>query len=349
VWAQFLPIGLYEGLLGNSGAAISDPSAASFYNPSLLNRKTKDSYSISGNTLSSFSSKSDNTQVSSFGLNPGYLSTILVGDALVHEIFIGNTNVSKVKVKADFNFPDVVGSLEQNTDMTQVIFGYSMAFRSIPFALSYFGEYSQQEGTGFAQFTSLNSPLRSTESTKSDFKALGLGVSISGYMNSDSYTLGYQLRTRQLIVYKTDVTRNASFVHGVPASGDYSEQDSTFQNQNKVVNGSVLVIGHGFKSGNHEFLTDSQLSETSDLNYTYTLNQTFGYKYNTKSGHQLLTGIQHAIGPEVKYFGQSAYYSVGYSWLKTSLRSTFGAYYYTSRIGQDIFSAGLTFGSEFSY
>jgi hypothetical protein len=113
--------------------------------------------------------------------------------------------------------------------------------------------------------------------------------------------------------------------------------------------GNSFILGHGFKNGDHEFLTDSILYEDFDLTYRFKLVQTFGYRMTSESGHQFMCGVNHLINPEVKYFGQSAYYSAGYSWLTRSLRSAIGVYYYSSRLGQEISALGLTFGSEFSY
>lgn len=342
-------MGLYEGLMGNSGAALSDPTAPSYYNPSLLKRKKKDSYSLTGSTIGVLSSKSDNSEINSFALNPGYLSTILVGDSLVHEIFIANTSPSKLNIVINLNTADSNFRLEQNVDQNQFLFGYSMAFKNIPFALSYFGQYTQINSTGFNEYKSLISNARSTGSSKLDFKTLGFGISVSGYAESGGYTMGYNLRSRQIILFRKDEQTNSTFVHGGNSATDYTRVDTKYENQSVVSNGSAFSIGHGFQIGNHEFTTDSQFSEESDLNYKYTLAQTFGYKLNSASGHQLLTGLSHQIGPDVRYFGQSTYYSIGYSWLKNSMRSVFGAYVYSSRIRQDIFAAGLTFGSEFNY
>lgn len=343
-------VGLYEGLMGNSGVALSDPTAASYYNPSLLNRKKKDSYSISGNTFGTFSSASEEAKTTSLALNPGYLATVLVGDALVHEFFIVNISPSKLNVAKSFQDSELISRSEFKADRTQFLFGYSMAFRSIPFALSYFGQYNQTEMTGFSEYTSLISNMRSTQYTKLDLKYLGLGISVSGYAATQrGYTLGYQFKTRQLIVYKKDVTNNSSFVHGGASAADYNRYDSTYENESEVRNGSQFAIGHGFVNGDHEFITDSHFQERSNLNYSFTMTQTFGYRLNSRAGNQFLVGFAHQIGSEVKYLGQSAYYSVGMSWLKNSLRSTFGAYALSSRIGQDVFAAGLTFGSEFSY
>lgn len=342
-------IGLYEGLMGNSGAALSDPTAPSYYNPSLLNRKKKDSYSLSGNTLGTYSAKSERAKTTSFNLNPGYVSTILVGTGLVHEIFVANTSPSQFDVQLDLSNPTLAAKTEMTVTQSQFLFGYSMAFRSIPFALTYYGQYTQKVITGFDQFTSLISNMRSTQTSRSEFKSIGTGIGVSGYAKSRGYTLGYQLRTRQLILYKEDKSYYSKFIHGGSSATDYTQSDSVYENQNPVINGSSFVIGHGFSSGDHEFITDSQLQETSSLDYSFKMTQTFGYRMNSKGETQLLVGFAHELGPEVKYFGQSAYYSAGLSWLKNNLRSVFGAYALSSRIGQDVFAAGLTFGSEFNY
>lgn len=345
-----IALGLYEGLMGNSGAALSDPTAASYYNPSLLSKKKKDSYSLSGNTFGTYNSKSENTKTTSLSLNPGYISTILVGTSLVHEFFIANNTIAKANVSIDFSDPTLQAQSNLNIDSTRFLFGYSMAFRSIPFALSYFGQYNQTEINGFSQFTSLISNMRSTQIIKGDLKYLGLGVSASGHVSTNfGYTLGYQMRSRQLLVYKKDVTKNSSFIHGGASATDYTQIDNEYENQSSILNGSTFAIGHGFVNGDHEFVTDSQFTENTNLNYSFTMTQTFGYRMNTKGGYQVLAGFAHALGPEVKYLGQSAYYSVGMSWLKNSLRSVFGAYALSSRIDQDVFAAGLTFGSEFNY
>lgn len=345
------PLGLYEGLMGNSGVALSDPTAASAYNPSLLSRKKKDSYSISGNSFGTFSSKSENSKISSLNLDPSYISTILVGSSLVHEFFIANVSPgSKLNSIVEFGDANAAGKSEFNLNSTRVLFGYSMAFRRIPFALSYFGQYNQTEANGFSELTSLISNFRSTSVTKGDLKYLGLGISVSGHNDTSfGYTLGYQIRTRQLIVYKKDQMTTTSYIHGGTSATDYYQQVSSFENQSSVVNGASFAIGHGFVSGDHEFITDSQFDEKSDLNYSFNMTQTFGYRLNSRAGNQFLVGFAHQLGPEVKYVGQSAYYSVGMSWLKNSLRSTFGAYALSSRIDQDVFAAGLTFGSEFNY
>ncbi|MBC7420848.1 MAG: hypothetical protein H7328_08970 [Bdellovibrio sp.] len=335
--------------MGNSGAALADPTAASYYNPSLLNKKIDNSYSLAGNTLGSFSSKSENKETTSFALNPSYLSSIIVGTSLVHEFFLANISPSKVKTVVTSTTASAKNRTEISRDQTQFLFGYSMAFRKVPFALSYFGQFNQISSVGFNEFTSLTSNARSTASTKSDLKSLGVGISISGHTTYENYSLGYQIRSRQLSVYKKSEGLVTTFLHGGTTSTDYSKTETENLNEQVEELGSSFIVGHGFKLGDHEFITDSQFQESSDLNYTYNLTQTFGYRMNSDGGHQILCGISHKIGNEIKYFGQSAYYSVGYSWLTRANRSVLGAYVYSSKLQQDNFAAGLTFGSEFMF
>lgn len=347
-----VPMGLYEGMMGNSGVAISDPTAASYYNPSLLRKKRFDAYAISGNTLGSYSSKSDSNQYSSFSFNPSYLSTVIVGDHLVHELYILNLSPSNLKFVSTTASSDATVNSESNYDINQFLAGYSMAFRSVPLALSYFGEYSQLKTFGFSDSTSLTNTSRSTSATRTDYRSLGLGVSVSGHNtfgNSSDYTLGYHFRSRQLRIYSKSEGSIKTYTHGSPSASDYSVSEVQSSNSSIETLGSLLTIGHGFKIGAHEFLTDSQFQESSQLGYKYAMTQSFGYRMNSSQGHQILLGINHRLGSEIKYFGQAAYYSVGYSWLTRALRSGVGAYIYSSRVEQDVFMAGLTFGSEFAY
>jgi len=174
-------------------------------------------------------------------------------------------------------------------------------------------------------------------------------LSVSGYYKTETYSLGYQIRTRQVALYKTESGTLTTYTHTGLSATDYQVISSSYRDPESSHFGSSFSLGHRFQVGDHEFLTDSQLQENSDLRYSYQMNQSFGYRMNSDAGHQLLCGINHRLGPEIKYFGQSAYYSVGYSWLKNSLRSVVGLYAFSSRVGQNVFAAGLTFGSEFSY
>lgn len=334
--------------MGNSGVAIASSSAPSYYNPSLLNKKKQDSYSLSANSFGTLRSKSEGQETSSLSLNPSYLGNIIVGTNLVHELFFYSLAPSRYKVianKADSNGTSVA---ELQTDLNQVVFGYSMAFKSIPFALSYYADFYQFKSFGFTEYTSSSGATQSTTRTKSEISTLGLGISVSGHFDSDSYTMGYHFKSRRLNMYSKAEGSGKTYVYGSPGPTDYTKSEFAFNDSGNPI-GHTVSIGHGFKAGDHEFLTDTNLYEQSDLNYRFKLVQTFGYKMNSDSGHQFLTGLSHQIGSGVKYFGQSTYYSAGYSWLTRAMRSALGVYYYSSRLDQDISALGLTFGSEFSY
>lgn len=345
-----LAIGLYEGLLGNSGAALSDSTAPSMYNPSLMNKKKDNSYGLSGNTLGSLTSKDENYEITSFALNPGYLSTIIVGTALVHEIFISSNSPSKLKIKGESVSSNMQINYEQNQNLTQFLFGYSMAFRSVPFALSYFGEFNQREGNSFKEVLETNDEYKITSFSRLDFKSLGTGVAFSGYGTFSSYTFGFNLKSRQWIFFKKDEEIQTQYTYyKVGSSSNYVKSETKNTDQNTVSMGSSMRFGHGFQFGAHEFTTDSYFNESSELNFKYQFSQSFGYKLSSASGHQFLCGLSHDLNPDVTYFGQSTYYSAGYSWKTNGLRSVLGGYVYSSKLKQDLFAVGLTFGSEFTY
>lgn len=342
-------IGLYEGMMGNSGVAFKDSSAPSYYNPSLLSERKKDSYSLSANSFGAYSSKSEGQEATSLALNPNYLGSVIVGNHLVHEIFFTSVMPSKIKYVTNAATATQLTKAENQTDNTQMTFGYSMAFRSVPFALSYYADFFQLKSFGFSEITNANGTPKATEQTRSEQTSIGLGLSASGHFSIEQYTMGFIFKTRRLSLYNKSEGTGARYAYGSPGPTDYTKTDFPYGGSTAPLSGHALSVGHSFKNGDHEFLTDSNLVEQSDLAYRFKLIQTFGYRMNSDSGHQFLCGVNHLIGTEVKYIGQSAYYSVGYSWLTRSLRSAIGAYYYTSRLDQDISALGLTFGSEFSY
>lgn len=344
-------MGLYEGMLGNSGAAISDTTAASFYNPSLLSKKKANSYSLSANSFGSVKSKNQDTEYSSLTLNPAYLSTVIVGSYLVHEIFFYSTTPSKLNYITKTTTAEFSNSTETQSDNNQINFGYSMAFQTIPFALSYFAEYLQFKSFSFAESNSNTSILKSTTASKSELTSFGLGVSASGHFTIDNYTFGANFKSRRLTIYKKRTGSGTIYSYGAAGATDYKKEllETDSANTMPTFFGNSIIIGHGFKIGDHEFLTDTNLDEESELNYRFRATQTFGYRMNSDFGHQFLCGISHLINSDIRYFGQSAYYSTGYSWLTRTQRSTIGLYYYSSRLEQEISAVGLTFGSEFNY
>ena len=343
------PIGLYEGLLGNSGAALTDSSAPSFYNPSLLAGKISNSYAISGNTFGNYSSKSETQETSSVNVYPSYLSSIFVSESLVHEIFLINLAPTRIKNIVTSNTLNSTLINELNREGNKILLGYSMAFRSTPFALSYFAQYSEIQEFGFAEYSDLSSALRSTAITKGSYTSLAAGISVSGNNKFKDYTLGYNLKLRPASLYKKNKSIVKSYIRGEVLPSDYrvSELDSEISEVDLA--GTALIIGHSFKTGEHEFITDSQFIERSGVFNSFDLFQSFGYRLSSASGHQFLCGLNHGIGGNTKYFGQNLYVSSGYSWLNRTNRTTLGFYFYRAKIDQEISAAGLTFGSEFSY
>lgn len=347
--AQRSAVGLFEGMLGNSGVAISDSSAPSYYNPSLLNKKKVNSYTLDATTFGTSNSKSQGEETSSLALNPNYLGTVIVGNYLVHEIFFNSLMPSRTNSVANITNNNGTTAGNFQTDTNQITFGYSMAFKNIPFALSYFGELFQEKNFGFTEFTSSVDGVRRTVQLKSDRGSFGLGVSASGYYSNDNYTLGFNFKSRRLNIYNKTTGSASAYTYDPASATPYVKEDVGYESSMLPLSGHTIIIGHSFRNGDHEFLTDSNLIEQRDLIYRFKLVQTFGYRMTSDSGHQILCGINHLIGPDVKYFGQSVYYSSGYSWSTRSMRTAIGAYYYSSRLNEDISALGLTFGSEFNY
>ena len=343
------PIGLYEGLLGNSGAALTDASAPSFYNPSLLARKSSDSYAISGNTFGSFSSKSDSQEARSVNVYPSYLSSIFVSESLVHEIFLINLTPSRIKNIETSNTGNSTSINESNREGNKILLGYSMAFRKLPFALSYFAQYSEIQEFGFIEYSELTTDLRKTSIIKGSYTSLAAGLSVSGFAHFDSYTLGYNLKLRPAVLYTKNKAEIKNYIRGETAASDYRVSVEESQLSSVDLIGTAMIIGHSFRVGEHEFITDTLLAEKNKQSNSYELSQSFGYRFYSGSGHQYLCGLSHGLGGDVSYFGQRLYLSTGYSWVNKINRSTVGLYFYRSKVDEEVDAAGLTFGSEFSY
>jgi hypothetical protein len=340
---QQLPVGIYEGLLGNSGVALTDSTSASVYNPSLLRDRTDNSFSLGGNAFGSMSSRTSGSEFSSLSLTPTYISTVLHGSSLVHEFFYS----SLFSGTMDFESKDEYSTTRSSTEMLTSRFGYSMAFKSIPFALQYLARYSQIKTLGFME--GYVPPTSSTTSAhvEGQSKYLGFSLGVSGHARFGGYSFGVNGISRGIDLYKKQDGRLKTYLY---SAGSLTTAESENKSTAVQETGYMLTIGHGFQNGDHQFLTDSVFSETPDLNHTYTWNQTFGYKMNSRGGHQFLCGLSHRISTDVKYFGQTMYSSVGYSWLTRAQRSTFGLYHSNNRLNdQTSTTYGVAFGSEFQY
>lgn len=342
--AQNLPLGLYEGLMGNSGVATVNSSAAAYYNPSLLRQRTDNAFSLNGNTLGTSSTRQgDSTFSSSLALGPSYLSTILVGTNLVHELFLATT------MQGQFNWvtqADAQNFFDAELNINRVVSGYSMAFQSVPLALQVLVRYSEVKSFGLAEESNTATGISSVTKTKTEFKNLNVALGISTHFQFDHYTFGINLNTRGIGLYNVDKGSSKKYEH-TPTEYKVTESDS---GRATVVNEEgKLIIGHGFRVGNHELLTDSTFVESSGALNRYQFTQSFGYRYGPQEGHQVLCGISHAFGADVNYFGQSFNSSVGYSWSSGKLRSAIGLYVSRENTSIDTSNAGFIFGSEYEY
>ena len=343
--AQLLPVGLYEGLMGNTGAATVHSTAASYYNPSLLRDRQDNAFSLNGNTLGTSNVRDGNSTISSaLAISPSYLSTLLVGEDLVHEFFLATTLQGQFSSQAKTD--NLISDAELN--MNRVVSGYSMAFKAVPLALQFLARYTEGKIFGVSEFADANTSIQSVSKTKTDFKNLNFALGISSHFRFDHYTFGVNLVTRGLNLYTLNKGSTKSFVRG-PQPSDYAitevdSSGSSIPNEEGRVN-----IGHSFKVGYHEFLTDSVFAESSNNLNRYTFNQSFGYRYGLADNHQLLCGVGHNLGPDIQYAGQSFNASVGYSWATRRLRSAVGLYYSRSNVNLQTSAGGVVFGRQSEY
>lgn len=342
--AQSLPLGLFEGLMANSGVALSDSKAPSYYNPSLLRQRTGDAVSANGNTLGAVNSKNEGTTFSSsINLAPTYLSNTLVGDSLVHEFFMANTLQGEFSWRTDTSS----GKFDGKSNINRVVAGYSMAFKSIPLALQVLARYSEVRLFGFSEPSSTTPPM-SLAKVQSEYVNLNLALGISTHFHFDHYTFGVNFNTRGWTIHKKQEGTAKVFTYGFPTPTDVTvtEEDSRSSITHEE---SRLALGHSFRIGDHELLTDSIFTEQSDALGSYDFNQTFGYRFGASDGHQVLCGISHRFGSDVSYFGQNISTSVGYSWMTRKLRSAVGFYYARDNTQIESSTMGIVFGSEYEY
>lgn len=343
--AQQAPLGQFEGMMANSGAALSQSKAASYYNPSLLRQRTQNAFSINGTSISSLrSSGATGDMASTLNIAPSYLSTVVVGDSLVHELFMANTIQGQFDIKMRNS---TVGVFEASANMNRFISGYSMAFRSVPLALQVLARYSEIKMIGFVENpTGESNPWFAR--MENSYKNLNLALGISTHIKFNSYTLGMNFNTRGWSIFNDRVGQGKIYQTNTPNPGDLSitdvETNSFLTNEE-----GKLVVGHGFEVGKHEFLTDSVFMEESGNLDRYVFTQTFGYRFGDKEGDQLLCGFSHRFSSDVEYLGQNFTTSVGYSWVTRKLRSSIGVYYSQQNAQSTASYAGIMFASEFEY
>lgn len=343
--AQSLPVGLYEGMMANTGAATTSSKAASYYNPSLLRQRTDNAFSLNGNSIGTISSKNEGSNLSSsMGLSPSYLSTLITGDNLVHEFFVANT----LQGLFSWQLKDGANTMDAQADINRVISGYSMAFKSIPFAIQFLARYTEVNTFGVSESLLPAQDIYSVSKSTTEYKNLNLALGLSTHLQIGHYTLGINFNSRGLSLLNQNKGAAKTYTHGIPPgdfviSEDFSPRSTVSNEEGK------LLIGHGFQVGRHEFLTDSAFREVSGDLDRYNFTQSFGYRYGDENGHQLLCGLSHRFGNDVSYFGQNFNTSVGYTWKARTLRSAIGMYYGKESATIESATFGVLFGSEIEY
>ncbi len=330
-----ISVGLRESAMGNSGAAITESSAPSFYNPALLAERQKSYFSVTGTTLTSFKSKSDTEEFNSTKFAPNYLSSIHAFENYVHEFSL----VNQISLDARTSSPITDGTKNTSIRTDQYNLAYSFAFRNFPF--------------GFQLGLRINeSSFNVNQSTNDGNIATGANFDISrrtGHLFAgfggihqfgSSYRFGYKYESTGLRVY--DKTEQAgSYYYYDKGNNLFTSGQTEGSVGDNPIYTQAVIFGHSFLAADHEFLTDSRFNATDASENTYNFFQTFGYKLNFSNQMQFMTGASYEFDTNAKYV------SAGYSWLTNTLRSTISAYH--AEDGSDMQSTGFTFGSEFIY
>lgn len=330
-----LSVGLRESALGNSGAAISESSAPSYYNPALLSEKQKSYFSLTGSTLTSFKSSSENSEFNSTKFAPNYLSSIHAFESYIHEFSLAN----QMSIDARMTIPIADGSTTSHTRFDQYNLAYSFAFRNFPF--------------GFQLGLRINEQNFNSNSATNDGNIAVVGISdiservghlFAGFGGihqlGEHYRFGYKYESPGVKVYKkTDQSGSYYIYDKLNNSFTTGKQETSLSSDS--FNNQIITIGHSFTVGDHEFLTDSRFTEERKNTHTYGFFQTFGYKLNFSNKMQFMCGAAHEFETKANYF------STGYSWTTNALRSTISGYF--AKDEGEMQSAGFTFGSEFIY
>jgi len=336
-------IGFNEGLLGNSGTAISNTTAASVFNPSLLLQKTKNSYSLGGNSFANFSSDSDNGKWSSAKLMPNYISSLQAFDSFVHEFFIAT--LYSIDAQISYREGDINNNF--NIQGENYFAGYSFAFRGLPLGFQIGLRSNETRSVGEQEYEDFNEVR--TGFIRGNNRYLNLVVGIGGSHQMGGYTLGYRFLSRGISIVKKQKATGIVHIYN-KNSNQYSRTEQEIDLDNLPTDrAQMIVVGHGFLTGENEFLTDTRLEEEDTLTHTYKWYQTFGYRYNPSGKYQFMCGIMHLIEKDVKYFGQAVYLSAGFSWLNNTNRSGLGAFYSQNKVKEVSQIYGVTFNSEFVY
>ena len=340
-FAQYLPVGMYEGFLGNSGTALTDSKAASFYNPSLLKEKQDSSFSIGGTTFSSYKINSAFGDSRNTTFSPSYLGSVIVGTNLVHEFFYWTTGEIKQSLSQESAFLNV------NYDYTQTdsAVGYSMAFRSVSLALQYGLQYNQGKYDVFRiEKDSVNNLTRSSQ-TRSLVQGANFLLGISTHQRFGGYSFGFQVQPNRLKLYQDNKMITKSTLH----SGGVITDSTVETDAEQSLPGAMFRAGHSFRTQNHEFLTDTILIERASLTDAYSARQSFGYRFIASENWEYFCGFNRGIGKDSLSFSNDQYLSTGFSWRTRASRTAIG--FYHSKYETEVLfeSTGLNFSTEFTY
>ena len=334
-----ISVGLKESALGNSGVAFTDSSAPSHYNPALLSERSKNYFSITGTTLSSFKSSTQSGEFNSTKFAPNYISSIHAFENFVHEFSLVN------QISLDTRISAAITDGRQNTNIRSDKYNlaYSFAFRDFPFGFQ-LGARINEQNVQLNQVTNDGNIARGVDvdtNTRIGHLFAGFG---GIHQFGAHYRLGYKYETRGLKVYqKTDYTSSYYFydkTNNLFSAGTVNNGTSSSDNG---FNTQVVTIGHSFATGDHEFLTDSRFTENAETRNTFDYFQTFGYKINFANKMQFMTGASY------EFESESTYVSSGFSWQTNTLRSIVSAYYADGKDESQMKSMGITFGSEYIY
>lgn len=330
-----ISVGLKESALGNSGAAITESSAPSFYNPALLSERQKSYFSLTGTTLTNFKSSTEAGEFTSTKFAPNYVSSIHAFESFIHEFSL----VTQLSIDSRSTIPITSGTKTTNFKTDQYSLGYAFAFKDFPF--------------GFQAGLRINeSNIHINQATNDGNIATGVDWDISQRLGDlflgfggihqlgTNYRFGYKYESTGLNVFKkTDQV--GTYYYYDKTNNLFSAGTTQGATENDSFNTQIITIGHSFSAGDHEFLTDSRFSEKSDIRNSFNFFQTFGYKVNFANQMQFMCGASHEFDSKANYF------SAGYSWKTNTVRSIISAYYAEDKTTMQ--SAGFTFGSEFIY
>lgn len=338
-----IAIGFNEALMGNSGTAISNSTAPSFYNPALLLQKKNNSFSLSGNTFVNFSSKNEYGNWSSAKLMPNYFSSIQAFESFVHEFFLATQFSYTADVLSNSNnFKSNINIQAEN-----YFAGYSFAFHGLPVGFQIGLRSNESRTIGNQDYEdssfSIANFIRSTSQT------LNLVIGFGGFHRINNYSIGYRILSRGANIYNKGSGEFNTSTYNKTTNQFSKNTQRLDYDPSPTSRAYTFILGQGFIAGDHEFLTDAQFLENEELTGSYRWSQTFGYRYNLSGKYQYMCGLSHLIDKDINYFGQYIYVSTGLSWLSNTHRSGIGGFYSQSKIKEDSRSFGITFNSEFVY